>query len=122
VARSHPPRPAATEAFPLGDLVDLLGRRGSLVAVWSLRAGAQPFRTIVQLTGLGEAQVSQRLRELREAGIVEVDEAGDYRLTSHGRRLQGPLETLGQWADDWAGLTPRQRVPRGSADKGRGEA
>ncbi|HEY0560065.1 MAG TPA: winged helix-turn-helix transcriptional regulator [Frankiaceae bacterium] len=119
--RSQPPRPAPAEAFPLGDLVDLLGRRGSLVALWNLRTGSQPFRTLVQLTGLGEAQVSQRLRELREAGIVEIDEGGDYRLSSHGRRLQGPLEDLGHWADGWADLTPRQRVPRGAADRGRGE-
>jgi DNA-binding HxlR family transcriptional regulator len=68
-----------------------------------------------------EPQLSQRLRELREAGLVEVDEGGDYRLTSHGRRLQGVLEPVDVWAAQWAGLSERQRTPKGSASRARDE-
>jgi DNA-binding HxlR family transcriptional regulator len=106
---------------PLRDLVDLLARRHVLAAVWELRGPAQPFRTLVQRLGTSEAHVSQRLRELREAGLVEVDEAGDYRLTAEGRRLLDHLEGLGTYAEGWAALSPRQRRPRGSATTGRGE-
>lgn len=122
-ARSRPtPGPPETSLpEPLRDLVDLIGRRHALPAVWELRGPAQPFRTLVQRLGAPEAQVSQRLRELRETGLVEVDEAGDYRLTGEGRRLLDLLEGLEVFAEGWAALSPRQRRPRGSASSGRGE-
>jgi DNA-binding HxlR family transcriptional regulator len=101
--------------------MDLLGRRFALICVLELRGGSLPFRTIAQRAGASENVVSQRLRELREAGLVEVDEAGDYRLTSEGRRLQGPLEQLLAYSEHWAALSPRQRVPRGAATRGAGE-
>ena len=107
---------------PLAELVALLGRRHALTVVWSLRGGPQPFGVLVATTGAAEAQVSQVARSLREAGVVEVDESGDYRLTSAGRRLLGVLEPLSEWAEhDWAALSPRQRTPRGAATRGRGE-
>jgi DNA-binding HxlR family transcriptional regulator len=106
---------------PLRELVDLLARRHALAAVWELRGPAQPFRVLVQRLGAAEAQVSQRLRELRESGLIEVDEAGDYRLTGEGRRLLDQLEGLASYAEGWADLSPRQRRPRGSASSGRGE-
>ncbi|HVU72979.1 MAG TPA: winged helix-turn-helix transcriptional regulator [Mycobacteriales bacterium] len=106
----------------LSDLIALLGRRHALTIAWGLRGGPQPFGVLVATTGSPEAQVSQVVRSLREAGIVEVDESGDYRLTSAGRRMQGVLEPLADWAErDWASLSPRQRSPRGAATRGRGE-
>ena len=106
---------------PLTQLVDLLARRHALGCLLELRGGSLPFRTLAQRAGAAENVVSQRLKELREAGIVEVDEAGDYRLSAEGRRLLGPLEALAAYADRWIGLSPRQRVPRGAATRGRGE-
>ena len=107
---------------PLADLIALLGRRHALTIVWGLRGGPQPFGVLVATTGSPDAQVSQVLRALREAGIVEVDESGDYRLTTTGRRMQGVLEPLADWAEhEWARLSPRQRSPRGAATHGRGE-
>lgn len=101
--------------------MDLLGRRHALVCVLELRGGSLPFRTLAQRAGAPESAISQRLRELREAGLVEVDEVGDYRLTAEGRRLQGPLEQLLAYAEHWVTLSPRQRVPRGAATHGTGE-
>lgn len=106
---------------PLFDLLDLLGRRYGLAAVWELRGAPQPFPALVSTLGAPPAVLTQRLRELREAGFVEVDEGGDYRLTAQGRRLQGHLESLDGYAQQWASLSPRQRSPRGSTDRGRGE-
>ncbi len=120
-ARGQRPPGAAGDWTSLKALVDLLGRRHSLAVVELLRGPAQPFRSIATRLGAPDTQLSQRLRELREAGLVEVDEAGDYRLTSTGRRMLDDLERLANFADGWAQLTPRQRMPRGAADRGRGE-
>jgi DNA-binding HxlR family transcriptional regulator len=120
-----PPRKDTRDAtagdWPLAELIELLGRRGALSAVWQLRSGPVTFRGLATRAGLPDPQASQRLRELREAGVVEVDEVGDYRLTAEGRRLQGVLEQLHSYAEHWWQLTPRQRVPRGAAAAGRGE-
>jgi DNA-binding HxlR family transcriptional regulator len=106
---------------PLRELVDLLARRHALGLVWELRGPSQSFKTLVQHVGAPDAQVSQRLRELREGGILEVDEAGDYRLTGEGRRLLDVVSALESFAEGWAAMSPRQRQPRGSATAGRGE-
>ena len=89
--------------------------------MWELRGPALSFKVLVQRLAAPEAQVSQRLRELREGGLVEVDEGGDYRLTGEGRRLLDLLEALEGFAEGWAAMSPRQRRPRGSASSGRGE-
>lgn len=102
----------------LAALVELLGRRYALGVYWQLRTGTESFRTLAARLDAPQAQLTQRLRELREGGIVEVDEAGEYRLTAHGRRLQGVIEPLAAWADEWGALRPRQRVPRGAASRG----
>jgi DNA-binding HxlR family transcriptional regulator len=106
---------------PLFHLLDLLARRHGLDAVWELRGAPYPFPALASTLGAPPAVLTQRLRELREAGFVEVDEGGDYRLTAQGRRLQGHLESLATYAEQWASLSPRQRSPRGSTDRGRGE-
>ncbi|WP_322780351.1 winged helix-turn-helix transcriptional regulator [Frankia sp. Cas4] len=105
----------------LAHVIDLLARRHALGIFWQLREAPATFRSLALRLAAPQAQLSQRLRELREAGIVEVDEAGDYRLTVHGRRLQGALEPVAAWAGQWARLSPRGRVPRGSSTRGRGE-
>jgi DNA-binding HxlR family transcriptional regulator len=113
--------PGADAQPPLFVLVELLSRRFALPLVWSLRTGAEAYPALIAGVGAQPSVASQRLRELREAGLVEVDEGGDYRLTTHGRRLLDPLEQLDDFAGDWAALSPRQRVPRGGAHRGRGE-
>lgn len=102
-------------------LVDLLARRHALAAFWELRGAAQPFRTLALRLGVTGDRLTQRLRELREAGLVQVDEAGDYRLSSEGRRLLDLLERLADFAAGWTAMTARQRSPRGSRTTGRGE-
>jgi DNA-binding HxlR family transcriptional regulator len=46
--------------------------------------------------------LSQRLGELREAGIVELREKEGYALTAEGRGLGDALAGLDAWAKRWA--------------------
>ena len=98
--------------------MELLARRFSLEAVWALRGGSVEYQALLTRLGAPGPALTQRLRELREAGLIEVDEAGAYRLTPSGRRLQGALNGLDSYAQTWASMTPRQRRPKGASDRG----
>ena len=43
-----------------------------------------------------------RLKELREAGIVVLEESSGYALTELGGQLMESLGPLAEWADEWA--------------------
>jgi DNA-binding HxlR family transcriptional regulator len=46
--------------------------------------------------------LNDRLRELREAGILEWSEEGGYGVTERGRTLCRALEPMQAWAESWA--------------------
>jgi len=46
--------------------------------------------------------LNQRLAELRESGLVEIDPDGGYRLAAAGRDLLRALAPLRAWATRWA--------------------
>jgi DNA-binding HxlR family transcriptional regulator len=84
-------------------LLDLLGRRWALRILWELRAGeAVTFRELQGRSGdISSSVLNDRLRELRDAGIVAAD-AGGYRLSDQGRELLEALAPLDAWARRWA--------------------
>lgn len=84
-------------------LLDLLGRRGTLRLLWELRDGqAQSFRQLGLSAGnMSPSVMNDRLKELREARLVELV-AGGYVLTTVGSALLHKLKPLHQWAEDWA--------------------
>jgi DNA-binding HxlR family transcriptional regulator len=86
----------------LVDLLDLLGRRGSLRLVWELRDGhGQSFRLLrSSADGISPSVLNARLKELRQAQLVALDKGG-YRLTPHGQELVRHLQPLGRWAPAW---------------------
>jgi DNA-binding HxlR family transcriptional regulator len=86
----------------LVDLLDLLGRRGSLRLVWELRDGhGQSFRLLrSSADGISPSVLNARLKELREAQLVTLTEGG-YRLTPPGQELVRHLQPLGRWARAW---------------------
>jgi DNA-binding HxlR family transcriptional regulator len=83
-------------------LLDLLGRRWALRVIWELREDRLSFRALqARCEGMSSSVLNQRLRELRAAGIVELD-AGGYELTSEGQRLLAAFSPINDWADRWA--------------------
>jgi DNA-binding HxlR family transcriptional regulator len=87
---------------PIMVLFDLLGRRWTLRVLWELREGAVGFRALqLRCDDVSPTSLSQRLRELREAGVVE-DSAEGLRLTAEGRALLHALAPLSRWAERWA--------------------
>lgn len=87
---------------PIMALLDLLGRRWALRIIWELRDGPFRFRGLQEASGgLSPTLLNQRLRELREAGAVELTEEG-YRLTQDGEELFVMLAPLNDWAEKWA--------------------
>lgn len=88
---------------PIMALLDLLGRRWSLRIVWELREGALTSRAL--RTACDEASptvVQARLKELREAGLVELGEGGGYALTPLGRELFETFLPLHRFAERWS--------------------
>ena len=85
-------------------LLDLLGRRWALRVLWELRHEDAPtFRDLQARCGdISSSVLSQRLRELREAGIVTAEVGGGYSLTKEGRRLLELLAPIDAWAKRWA--------------------
>ena len=87
---------------PIMALLDLLGRRWVLRILWELRDGAVPtFRELQQrCDGVSSSVLTERLSELRQAGIVERGDDG-YQLTERGRDLLALLQPMERWAASW---------------------
>lgn len=80
-------------------LLDLLGRRWTLRVLWELREEPATFRALRErCEDVSPTVLNTRLAELREAGIVEISEAGGYALTANGRALLPALGQLTDWA------------------------
>ncbi|MBC7955793.1 MAG: helix-turn-helix transcriptional regulator [Cytophagales bacterium] len=88
---------------PIMVALDLLGRRAALRMVWELRRGDQlTFRALQDACDTNPSLLNTRLKELREAGLIDHVEGG-YHLTAEGRKLMTALMPLCQWADAWGG-------------------
>lgn len=85
------------------ELLDLLGRRWTLRVLWELRTPVASFRDLQEQCGdMSSSVLSQRLTELREAGVVVASEPGGYELSDEGRELVEVLLPLNQWAKTWS--------------------
>jgi DNA-binding HxlR family transcriptional regulator len=92
------------------EVLEWLGRRWTLRVLWELRDGALPFRALQErCDALSPTVLNERLHELREAGVVELQAAG-YRLTADGRSLGAHLMPLTAWAEQWARRTRTRRA------------
>lgn len=95
--------------------LEVIGTRSAMLVVRELFYGGTRFDELARRTGLSEAVVASRLKQLRDDGIVErrpYQEEGqrtrdEYVLTDRGRDLFPILVALLQWGD---GLKDDQRT------------
>ncbi len=98
VRASRPSRPSR----PIMAVLDWLGRRWALRVLWELRDGALAFRALQErCDAVSPTVLNERLRELREVGVVELQAAGGYVLTMDGQALGAVLLPLQRWAEQW---------------------
>lgn len=88
---------------PVMALLDLLGRRWLLRILWELRNDARlSFRELRErCDGMSPTVLNQRLRELRDADIVVLEEPAGYALSLQGKELLEALMPLQRWAERW---------------------
>jgi DNA-binding HxlR family transcriptional regulator len=83
---------------PIADLFDLLGRRWALRVLWELRDEPLRYAELrARCEEMSTSVLAQRLRDLTDAGIVELRD-GAYALTRSGRELLNHLRPLNEWA------------------------
>jgi DNA-binding HxlR family transcriptional regulator len=84
-------------------LLDLMGRRMALRILWELANAPAPltFRALQDAADTNPGVLNGRLRELRDARLVE-HAADGYRLSDGGRSLLAVLLPLHGWAEAWA--------------------
>lgn len=84
-------------------VLDALGRRWALRALWELRDGPRTFRALREACDdVSPSSLNQRLTELRALGVVALGEDG-YGLTPSGVRLSRILLDLSRWAEEALG-------------------
>jgi DNA-binding HxlR family transcriptional regulator len=102
-------------------LLDLLGRRWALRVLWELRGEPMTSRALRSACGgVSPTVLSERTKELREAGLVALDEPAGYSLTRLGRELFDRFLPLVEWSERWADAVRRgeSRMHEGNAGAG----
>ena len=89
---------------------DLLERRWLLSIIYAALAGALRFNEFAEaIAGISPRMLSERLRDLEAAGLVErtvipsSPPTVEYRLTTRGRRLGPIIEAMRVYADEPVG-------------------
>jgi DNA-binding HxlR family transcriptional regulator len=91
---------------PVMVLLDLLGRRWALRILWELQWAPIKFRALQEACeNVSPSVLNERLRELREAGLVEVVDGEGYVPTPLAEELGEILIPLDTWAKRWAKKT-----------------
>ena len=87
---------------PVMVLLDLLGRRWALRILWELREGPLTFRPLRKACDdVSPSVLNDRLKELRESGLVEQEDGTGYRLTPLAEELGELLLPLKAWSRRW---------------------
>lgn len=89
--------------------VELIGRRWTGAILSAMLMGATRFTDIIHaVPGLSDRLLSERLKELESANIVErivhpeTPVRIEYRLTAKGHELNEAINALSAWAERWA--------------------
>jgi DNA-binding HxlR family transcriptional regulator len=99
-----PPRRSYDDPCGVARALDVVGERWALLVVRELLLGPKRFGALSSgLPGMSQNVLSQRLRELQDAGIVRRRTFGPpasshgYELTERGRELEPVLHALARW-------------------------
>jgi DNA-binding HxlR family transcriptional regulator len=92
------------QACPVAHALDMVGDRWALLVVRELRLGARRYADLqASLPGLGPSVLSQRLRDLEQAGVLKRRTlpppvaAQVYELTEWGAELEPVFAALASW-------------------------
>ena len=92
------------------EMADLLERRWQLSIIYAALTGAMRFNEFAEaVSGISPRMLSERLRDLEAAGLVErtvipsSPPTVEYRLTSRGRRLAPVIEAMRAYAREPVG-------------------
>lgn len=112
------PSPNAHDCRPVGEILDQIGGKWTVLIINRLGAGPRRFSEIKrELYGISQKMLTATLRDLERDGFVHrtvtptIPPRVDYELTELGRELHGPLSVLGDWA-----VTNRERVLRARSE------
>lgn len=90
------------------DTVELIGRRWSAAILTATSEGATRYSEyLAVIPGISDRLLTQRLKELAEAGIIArvvlptSPVQVKYELTQSGRELITAMEPLGGWGSKW---------------------
>jgi DNA-binding HxlR family transcriptional regulator len=106
-----PGRPCSVAAA-----LELVGDRWSLLIVREVLLGNGRFSQIARNTGAPRDRLAARLKALVEAGILarhayqESPRREEYRATDSGRDLSRVTQSLLEWGDRWAVISPPVRL------------
>ena len=89
--------------------MDLVGGKWKMVILWQLQNDVVRFSELKRrLNGITQKMLTQQLRELEEAGLVNrivypvVPPKVEYSLSEEGKKLIPALDVLCQWSTDYA--------------------
>ncbi len=111
--------PAARANCPLNDLVDLIGGRWKVLALWRLRDGTMRFGALRKsMPGVTQKMLTQQLRQLEDDRLIsrkvfpQVPPRVEYTLTATGEELCDLLVTLSEWSTLHMPSLKRGRLPK----------
>jgi DNA-binding HxlR family transcriptional regulator len=91
---------------PLALTAELIGERWTFLILRELLLGSSRFNDIHRgVPRISPTLLTQRLRALIAAGIVERNEAGGYEPTDAGAALWPAIESLAVWGKTWLPAT-----------------
>jgi DNA-binding HxlR family transcriptional regulator len=106
----HPTRRCQPVPLEVREAASLLERRWQLSIIYAAISGALRFNEFADaIAGISPRMLSERLRDLEAAGLIErtvlptSPPTVEYRLTARGRRLQPVIEAMRAYAEDPVG-------------------
>lgn len=97
---------------PVAMAAEILCARWTIIVLRELAFGSTRFNELRRgVPRMSPTLLSQRLKELEKAGIVERFQCGQggtpaYRLTEAGREIEEIIVSFGRWGQRWVGAEP----------------